>query len=312
MSQSGIISISAAGGVTTVTGNDGITASPTSGAVQLFVRATGDRNTWLGQGSGVASPSASADDNTSLGFNTLHALTDAAGTTAVGSVCLDELTTGNFNTGVGFGALGHTTTGSANVAIGRSALNNLISGTTNVCVGNSAGSVYTTNESNNICIGANTGVIADSAVIRIGTATQTTCFVGGIALVATSTTGSDVVTIDTTTSQLGSTSSPRIYRPIVTQSDSATLALTDAGTFQKCTKGTAMTITVPTNASVAFVTGTEIDIYQQGAGQVTIAAAGGVTINSVFGNLKIGNQYTGASLKKTDTNTWELVGNLTA
>lgn len=102
------------------------------------------------------------------------------------------------------------------------------------------------------------------------------------------------------------------FRPIVTQADSATLALTDANTFQLCTKGTAMTITVPTNATVAFTTGTEIDIYQQGAGQVTIAAAVGVTINSVFGNLKIANQYSGASLKKTATNTWELVGNLTA
>jgi hypothetical protein len=312
MSQAGIISIGAAGGVTSVTGNDGLTATPTTGAVQLYAKATGDRNIWLGEGAGVASPSASADDNTALGYHVLNALTDAQGTTAVGSGALDELTTGNFNTGIGFGAQGHVTTGAANVAVGRGSLNNLVSGSTNVCVGNSAGSVYTTTESNNICIGANTGVIADSAVIRIGTATQTTCYVGGIASVATSTTGSDVVTIDTTTTQMGSTSSPRIYRPIVTQSDSATLALTDAGTFQKCTKATAMTITVPANGTIAFATGTEIDIYQQGAGQVSIAAAGGVTINSVFGNLKIANQYTGASLKKTASDTWELVGNLTA
>lgn len=312
MSQAGITSIGGAGGVTSVTGTDGLTAVPTTGAVVVETRGSGTRNMWLGQSAGAASPSGSATDNASLGYQTLMSLTDAQGTTAVGSNALHTLTTGNFNTGVGFGALGLATTAAANVALGRGSLNNLVSGSTNVCVGNSAGSVFTTTESNNICIGANTGVIADSAVIRIGTATQTTCYVGGIASVATSTTGSDVVTIDTTTMQMGSTSSPRIYRPIVTQSNSATLALTDAGTFQKCTKGTAMTITVPTNASVAFVTGTEIDIYQQGAGQVTIAAAGGVTINSVFGNLKIANQYTGASLKKTASDTWELVGNLTA
>lgn len=71
-------------------------------------------------------------------------------------------------------------------------------------------------------------------------------------------------------------------------------------------------ITVDTNTNVPFAIGTEIDVYQQGAGQVSIAAAGGVTINSVFGNLKIANQYTGASLKKTAADVWELVGNLTA
>lgn len=311
MSQAGITSVAAAGAVTSVTGNDGITASPTTGAVQLFTRGSGDRNTFLGQSAGVASPGASADDNTSLGFEALHSLTDAFGTTAIGSRCLDVLTTGNANTGVGHNCLGSSTTAAGNTGVGRLALGSLVSGSNNVALGASAGGAYTTNESNNICIGANTGVIADSSVIRIGSV-QTTCYVQGIASVATSTTGSDVVTIDTTTMQLGSTSSPRIYRPIVTQTDSATLALTDAGTFQKCTKGTAMTITVPANGTIAFVVGTEIDIYQQGAGQVTIAAAGGVTINSVFGNLKIANQYTGASLKKTASDTWELVGNLTA
>lgn len=100
-------------------------------------------------------------------------------------------------------------------------------------------------------------------------------------------------------------------RPIVTQTGSNTFVATDANTWQKCTSGSAMTLTVPTNASVPFPINTEIDIYQQGAGQVTIGLAGGVSINSAFGNLKIATQFTGASLKKTDTDVWELVGNLT-
>lgn len=310
MSQAGIISIGAAGGVTSVTGNDGLTANPTTGAVQLFVRGPGDRNTWLGQDAGVASPGASADDNTGLGYRVFDVLTDAAGCTAVGSSALDAVTTGSFNTALGFGAQGNLTTGAANVAVGRGALQNLVSGTTNVCVGNSAGSVYTTNESNNILVGANTGVIAESATIRIGTDTQTTCYIP--AIINLSGASSQVVTINSSTGQMTGAADIYAARPIVTQSDSNTFALTDANTWQKCTKASAMTLTVDTNANVAFPTGTEIDIYQQGAGQVTIAAAGGVTINSVFGNLKIANQYTGASLKKTATNTWELVGNLTA
>lgn len=104
----------------------------------------------------------------------------------------------------------------------------------------------------------------------------------------------------------------RTFRPIVTQADSATLALTDANTFQLCTKGTAMTLTIPLNATAAFPIGTEIDIFQQGAGQVDIAATGGVTIQSESGNLKISAQYAGASLKKLATDTWALVGSLTA
>ena len=132
-------------------------------------------------------------------------------------------------------------------------------------------------------------------------------------IAASSTLGtSNAVSINASTQDVTVVNNLYAKRPIVTQSDSATFALTDANTWQKCTKGTAMTLTVPANATVAFPVGTEIDIYQQGAGQVTVAAAGGVTIHSAFGNLKIAAQYTGASLKKSDTDVWELVGNLTA
>jgi hypothetical protein len=109
------------------------------------------------------------------------------------------------------------------------------------------------------------------------------------------------------------TASPSIYRAIVSVSGtSKTFALSDANTFQQCTNGSTVTLTVDTNANVAFPVGTEIDIFQEGAGQVVIAAAGGVTIESAFSNLKIAVQYGGATLKKLATNTWCLVGNLTA
>jgi hypothetical protein len=51
----------------------------------------------------------------------------------------------------------------------------------------------------------------------------------------------------------------------------------------------AITATVPTNASVAFEIGAVINFMQKGAGQVTIAPAGGVTLRAnqwiVYGNL---------------------------
>lgn len=49
----------------------------------------------------------------------------------------------------------------------------------------------------------------------------------------------------------------------------------------------ALTLTVPTDASVAFPTGTIINIEQGGTGQVSVAGASGVTINSLDGNKKL-------------------------
>lgn len=284
MSQAGITSVAASGGVvTSVTGNDGLTANPTTGAVQLFTRGTGTRNMWLGQTSGPAAPPAGGD-NTGYGYNVLDALTDGFQNVAIGSTALQHVNTGGLNVMVGTAAGASITSGLANTGVGDGALGGLVTGQSNVAIGNSAGEVYTTSESNNILIGQNTGVVGESNTIRIGTSQQTAAYI--IApLYAQS--------------------------PIITQTGSNTFALTDGNTFQKCTSATAMTLTVPTN-STAFPIGTEIGIYQQGAGQVSIAAAGGVTINSAFANLKIATQYTGAFLKKTATNTWELVGNLTA
>lgn len=74
----------------------------------------------------------------------------------------------------------------------------------------------------------------------------------------------------------------------------------------------AQTYTVPTNASVAFPVGTQIDLLQLGAGKLTVAGAGGVTVSSQAGNLSIAAQFVGVSIIKTATNTWILIGNLIA
>lgn len=74
----------------------------------------------------------------------------------------------------------------------------------------------------------------------------------------------------------------------------------------------AITVTVPPNSSVAFPVNTKIDCAQVGAGQVTFAQGSGVTINSKSSNKKLVGQYSGATLIKTATDTWLLVGDLTA
>lgn len=90
-----------------------------------------------------------------------------------------------------------------------------------------------------------------------------------------------------------------------------TLVLTDDGKLVTLSNAFAITLTVPTNASVAFAVGAQILLAQIGAGQVTVAAAVGVTINSSPG-LKISAQWKYATLIKRATDTWDLVGSLSA
>lgn len=89
-----------------------------------------------------------------------------------------------------------------------------------------------------------------------------------------------------------------------------TLVLTDVAKLVSLTNGSAITLTVPPNSSVAFPTGTQILLYQGGAGQVTITPGAGVTINSQGAKLKLYAQYAVAGLVKVGTDTWVAFGNL--
>ena len=73
----------------------------------------------------------------------------------------------------------------------------------------------------------------------------------------------------------------------------------------------ANTLTVPLNSSIPFPVGTQITILQTGAGQTTITATGGVTINATPG-LKLRAQWSSASLIKRATDTWVAIGDLVA
>lgn len=90
---------------------------------------------------------------------------------------------------------------------------------------------------------------------------------------------------------------------------SYTLALSDAGGWVRMTSGSANTVTVPLNASVAFPINTIISVRQAGTGQTTIGAAGGVTINATAA-LLLRTQGSTISLIKIGSDTWDLVGDL--
>lgn len=89
-----------------------------------------------------------------------------------------------------------------------------------------------------------------------------------------------------------------------------TLALSDSGKFVTLSNASAITLTVPLNASVAFPIGTQVNIMQLGAGQVTVSSS--ATIRSQGSKLKLNGQYAAATLLKIATDEWVIVGNTAA
>lgn len=93
-------------------------------------------------------------------------------------------------------------------------------------------------------------------------------------------------------------------------STSYTLVLGDAGYLKRCSNASAITITVPTNASVAFPIGTTIYFSQQGAGKVSVSpATSDVTIQSEGNLLGTAGQHAVIALIKVNSNRWLLCGN---
>jgi hypothetical protein len=87
-----------------------------------------------------------------------------------------------------------------------------------------------------------------------------------------------------------------------------TPVLADNGKLVTLSNASAITLTVPTNASVAYATGAQINIQQIGAGQVTVAGDTGVTVNGT--GTKTRAQWSAATLLKTATDTWTLIGDI--
>jgi hypothetical protein len=101
--------------------------------------------------------------------------------------------------------------------------------------------------------------------------------------------------------------------PISQKTASYTLSsLTERDDLIEMGSASAMTLTIPTDATLDFPIGTSIDILQTGAGQVTIAPVSGtVTVNATPG-LKLRTTWSSCTLFKRAANTWVVYGDLTA
>jgi hypothetical protein len=91
-----------------------------------------------------------------------------------------------------------------------------------------------------------------------------------------------------------------------------TAVLADDGKLVTCDNASAIALTIPPNSTTAFGIGTQINIMQLGAGQVTITAGAGVTLRSAGSKLKTAAQYAVGTCCKIGTDTWVVIGNLSA
>lgn len=177
-------------GVTSIAGNSGgaqtgAISLVTANATPTFVGAAGTitldfflPNLFLGTGGSITSGTAN------VGYGALSGASISSGSSNsfYGYEAGVSYTTGDNSTGIGSFAMFHAIAGASNnTALGGLSLYNLAgAGTGNTALGFNSASAYTTTESNNIIIG-NTGVIADSGKIRIGTnGTHTATFIAGI------------------------------------------------------------------------------------------------------------------------------------
>ena len=92
-----------------------------------------------------------------------------------------------------------------------------------------------------------------------------------------------------------------------------TFVLADNGQMVTANNASAQTYTIPPNSSVAFPDGTQINVIQIGAGQVTFAQGSGVTIVSTGATAaapKLRAQYSSATLVKRSTDLWYVLGDI--
>jgi hypothetical protein len=127
---------------------------------------------------------------------------------------------------------------------------------------------------------------------------------------------SSASTLNFTSGLAGTTSSGTttvsVSSNVTTQTATYTIALADNNSVVQMNSSSALTLVVPTDASVAFPVGSQVIVSQKGTGQVTLSGAAGVTIASNSSKIKTTGQNSAAVLIKLASNSWLLGGDISA
>ena len=112
----------------------------------------------------------------------------------------------------------------------------------------------------------------------------------------------------------------RLGAPVKTTTANAyTLTIADAGFYHRLnyantsqSGSTTVGITIPANSGTAIPIGSEYLFVRTGSNSAFhFTAAGGVTLNSDGGKLRVQYQWQSAVCKKVGTDEWDIIGNLT-
>jgi hypothetical protein len=155
----------------------------------------------------------------------------------------------------------------------------------------------------------------DITGITAGTGITVTSPTGPVPTVSIDT----AVTADLTTAQ--TLTNKTLTAPVINLALNAqtgttyTFVLTDNGKLVTASNAAAQTYSIPTNASVAYPIGTQINLIQIGAGQVTVSAAtpGTTTISSnaaTPAGPKCRNQFAALTCIKVATDVWYVIGDI--
>ena len=84
------------------------------------------------------------------------------------------------------------------------------------------------------------------------------------------------------------------------------------GQLTTINNASAISITIPANATTAFAIGDQLNFMLLGTGTATFAAGGTAVIRSAGSKLKLTTQYAVCTVLKWDTDAWIMVGNVSA
>jgi len=297
------------------------------GTNALRVNTTGYSNSALG--TNAMRYNTTGSSNSAAGSAALYSNTTGYNNSALGTNAMRYNTTGSSNSALGVNAgrytsgggnnktsnnsvyLGYDTRASADgntneIVIGASAIGN---GSNSVTLGND--SITKTILKGNVGIGTtNPSYKLDvNGALRLQPSSAPTGSAGVIYYDSTDGkfkiyvggTWQDIV--GTTDSQ--DLSNKNILTSINTQTGTSyTLVLSDAGKLVQMNNSSSNTLTIPTNASVAFPVGTKIMIQKYGSGNTTIQGASGVTLRDPNSLATISTQYDMRTIMKIGTDEW--------